>query len=154
LPGAEQRECHSGRVTETNPWYFEEEQERNRGNATHATPKGKTAQDSKPGNTRFATFAEGCFWGMEETFRRTPGVVNTQVGYCGGPDVGTQYRSAIYYHGEAQKAEAQASKERRQASGKRRRPIVTEITPASVFYRAEEYHQRYLAKRGMDGCHL
>jgi peptide-methionine (S)-S-oxide reductase len=153
-----------------------------------------------------ATFAAGCFWGVEETFRRTPGVLDTAVGYSGGstpdpdyravcngdtghaeavrvefdpaqvsysrlleifwenhdpttlnrqgPDVGTQYRSAVYYHNEAQKAEAMASKESRQASGKHRRPIVTEITPAAEFFRAEEYHQRYLAKRGMPGCHL
>jgi peptide-methionine (S)-S-oxide reductase len=71
-----------------------------------------------------------------------------------GPDVGTQYRSAIFYQDDAQKAVAEASKARLQASGRFRRPTVTEITPASAFYRAEEYHQRYLAKRGQSSCHL
>lgn len=153
-----------------------------------------------------ATFAAGCFWGVEETFRRTPGVLSTRVGYTGGnlpdpdyravcggdtghaeavevefdpamvaygdllevfwenhdpttlnrqgPDVGTQYRSAVFFHDERQLALARASKEKRQASGKHRRPIVTEIVPAPEFHPAEEYHQRYLAKRGMPGCHL
>jgi peptide-methionine (S)-S-oxide reductase len=71
-----------------------------------------------------------------------------------GPDRGTQYRSAIFYHTEAQKAAASASKERWDSSGKFPRPIVTEITPASTFYRAEEYHQRYLEKRGLASCHV
>lgn len=169
-------------------------------------PTGMTKLDSQSGKTGIATFAAGCFWGVEETFRTTPGVLSTSVGYTGGetadpdyravctgttghaeavevefdpsrvsfpqllevfwenhdpttlnrqgPDMGTQYRSAVFYHDEAQKAEAQASKERRHASGKHRRPIVTEINPASAFYRAEEYHQRYLLKRGMPGCHI
>jgi peptide-methionine (S)-S-oxide reductase len=71
-----------------------------------------------------------------------------------GPDYGTQYRSAIFYHTPEQKAAAEASKERLQASGRFRRPIVTEITPASTFYRAEEYHQQYLEKRGQTHCHI
>jgi peptide-methionine (S)-S-oxide reductase len=71
-----------------------------------------------------------------------------------GPDRGTQYRSAIFYHSEAQKAAAMASKERWNASGRFSGPIVTEITPASTFYRAEEYHQRYLEKQGLASCHL
>lgn len=71
-----------------------------------------------------------------------------------GPDVGTQYRSAIFYHSPEQKAAAEASKEKRQASGKHRRPIVTEITPAATFFRAEEYHQQYLEKRGISSCGL
>jgi peptide-methionine (S)-S-oxide reductase len=156
--------------------------------------------------TQKAVFAAGCFWGVEETFNRTPGVIATAVGYTGGateapdyravcegdtghaeavevvfdpariaykdlleifwenhdpttlnrqgPDVGTQYRSAVFFQDEAQRLEARASKERRQASGKHRRPIVTEIVPAAPFHRAEEYHQRYLAKRGLRGCHL
>ena len=153
-----------------------------------------------------ATFAAGCFWGVEETFRRMPGVIATKVGYTSGtvedpdyqavctgrtghaeavqveydpslvtyaqlldvfwenhdpttlnrqgPDVGTQYRSGIYTHDETQAAEALASKEQKQASGKYKKPVVTEIVPATVFYPAEEYHQQYLAKRGMPGCHI
>jgi peptide-methionine (S)-S-oxide reductase len=156
--------------------------------------------------TKKATFGAGCFWGVEETFRNTPGVVGTAVGYCGGtlpeptyehvctdttghaevveveydparvsyeklldvfwashdpttpnrqgPDVGTQYRSAIFVHDDEQTAVAEASKRAKQASGQFRRPIVTEITPASTFWRAEEYHQQYLAKRGQSSCHL
>ena len=69
-----------------------------------------------------------------------------------GPDVGTQYRSAIFFHSPEQEAAARASKEQLDRSGKLRRPIVTEITPAPTFYRAEEYHQRYLEKRGMAHC--
>lgn len=64
-----------------------------------------------------------------------------------GPDVGTQYRSVIFRHSPEQQAAANASKEKLQASGRFSDPIVTEITPASAFYRAEEYHQRYLEKR-------
>jgi peptide-methionine (S)-S-oxide reductase len=71
-----------------------------------------------------------------------------------GPDRGTQYRSAIFFHDELQKAAAEASKERLGASGRYPRPIVTEITPASTFYRAEEYHQRYLEKHGLASCHI
>ncbi|SEN06092.1 peptide-methionine (S)-S-oxide reductase MsrA [Lihuaxuella thermophila] len=153
-----------------------------------------------------ATFGAGCFWGVEETFRKIPGVKNTVVGYMGGtvenptyedvctdktghaevvqiefdpaevsyeqlldvfwsshnpttlnrqgPDVGTQYRSVIFYHTPEQKRAAEASKEKMDRSGKWKDPIVTEITPASAFYRAEEYHQRYLQKRGLDSCSL
>lgn len=71
-----------------------------------------------------------------------------------GPDRGTQYRSAIFYHDERQKAAAEASKERLGASGRLPRPIVTEITPTSTFYPAEEYHQRYLEKHGLASCHI
>jgi peptide-methionine (S)-S-oxide reductase len=71
-----------------------------------------------------------------------------------GPDVGTQYRSAIFTFDAEQAAEAKASKEAEQASGRFKRPIVTEITPASTFYRAEEYHQRYLEKNGRAGCSI
>ena len=153
-----------------------------------------------------ATFGAGCFWGVEETFRRVPGVVETAVGYTGGtipnptyedvcgktsghaevvevdydpsvvtfeqlldvfwaahdpttlnrqgPDVGTQYRSAIFYHDEEQKVVAETSKNRLGESGRFHRPIVTEITPAPTFWRAEDYHQKYLAKRGRSNCHL
>jgi peptide-methionine (S)-S-oxide reductase len=69
-----------------------------------------------------------------------------------GPDFGTQYRSAIFYHEDAQRAAAAASKERLQASGRFRRPVVTEITPASTFWRGEEYHQQYIQKNGGHGC--
>lgn len=153
-----------------------------------------------------ATFGAGCFWGVEETFRQTPGVTDTAVGYEGGtldnptyrdvctgrtghaevvqvtfdpaavsydtlldifwanhdpttlnrqgPDHGTQYRSAIFYGSPEQQVTAEASKEKWSASGRFRRPIVTEVIPAEAFYRAEEYHQQYLAKRGMASCHV
>ena len=149
-----------------------------------------------------ATFAAGCFWGVEADFRQLQGVTATAVGYTGGslpnpsyedvctgktghaeavevefdparlsyevlletfwqshdpttlnrqgPDVGTQYRSAIFFHSPEQQAAAIASKERVQ--GNTSKPIVTEIIPASEFYRAEEYHQRYLEKRGQATC--
>ena len=153
-----------------------------------------------------ATFAAGCFWGVEATFRQVKGVTATTVGYSGGsfnnpsyedvctgrtghaeaveveydaaevsyeelltvfwgchdpttlnrqgPDIGTQYRSAIFFHDPEQKAAAIASKEKLQNSGMYNRPIVTEIAPASEFYRAEDYHQRYLEKRGLAGCRI
>lgn len=69
-----------------------------------------------------------------------------------GPDVGTQYRSVIFYHDEAQAEAARAAKAALQASGRYRRPVVTEIVPFLNFYRAEEYHQRYLEKRGLISC--
>lgn len=151
-----------------------------------------------------ATFGAGCFWGVEETFRQIPGVIDTAVGYLGGhtenptykdvctdqtghaevvqvtydpakvsyeqllnvfwsshnpttlnrqgPDIGTQYRSAIFFHSPEQERIARASKEK--AQSKFPRPIVSEITPVSTFYRAEEYHQKYLAKRGLSHCHI
>jgi len=71
-----------------------------------------------------------------------------------GPDIGTQYRSVIFYHTPEQKAQAEASKERLQKSGRFRRPIVTEIKPAPEFYRAEDYHQQYFEKRGLSGHKL
>ena len=70
-----------------------------------------------------------------------------------GPDVGTQYRSVIFCHNEKQKKEAVVSKEKLEKSGKYKKQIATEIVPASTFYRAEEYHQRYLEKRGLNVCH-
>jgi peptide-methionine (S)-S-oxide reductase len=70
-----------------------------------------------------------------------------------GPDVGTQYRSAIFYHSSEQKAAAEAAKEKLRQSGRfGNREIVTQIEPAPKFWRAEEYHQRYLAKRGQSHC--
>jgi len=71
-----------------------------------------------------------------------------------GPDVGPQYRSAIFFHTPQQEAAARASKEKLQKSGAFKRPIVTEILPAPEFYRAEDYHQQYLEKRGMAHCRI
>ena len=151
-----------------------------------------------------ATFAAGCFWGVEEAFRTLPGVIETAVGYSGGrhpnptyedvcsgrtghaesvrveydpekisyetlldvfwsehdpttlnrqgPDVGTQYRSVIFFHDAAQQAAAIASKERLEGSGRYQRPIVTEIIPAAPFHAAEDYHQKYFMKRGGGAC--
>jgi peptide-methionine (S)-S-oxide reductase len=84
------------------------------------------------------------FWQMHD-----PTQINRQ-----GPDFGSQYRSAIFFHSPEQKASAEKSKAALQASGKFRKPIATEITPAGPFYRAEEYHQRYLEKRGAASCHI
>ena len=76
-----------------------------------------------------------------------PATLNRQ-----GPDVGTQYRSAIFYHSAEQEATAMASKERLGKSGRFNRPVVTQIEAAPKFWRAEEYHQRYLQKRGQSHC--
>jgi peptide-methionine (S)-S-oxide reductase len=151
-----------------------------------------------------ATFAAGCFWGVEATFRATPGVLSTRVGYTGGeveqpsykqvctdrtghaeavevtfdptkvsyesllkifwenhdpttlnrqgPDWGSQYRSAIFFHSPEQEKAARASVAEAQKSHKR--PIVTQIVPAVEFWEAEDYHQQYLEKRGMASCHI
>lgn len=148
-----------------------------------------------------ATFGAGCFWCVEDVFRRTKGVTSAMVGYSGGrtknptyndvctdltghaevvqvdydpnvlpyeklldifwnshdptqlnrqgPDVGTQYRSVIFYHDSQQEAIARKSKEMLDMSGKFSKKIVTEIQPAADFYKAEEYHQQYYAKCGM-----
>jgi peptide-methionine (S)-S-oxide reductase len=145
-----------------------------------------------------ATFAAGCFWGVEAVFRKLPGVQSTTVGYTGGtyenptyhdvcsgrtghaeavlveydpdevsyeellnvfweshdpttrdrqgPDIGSQYRSAIFVHNHAQRDAAIASKERLAEHGT---PAVTEVVPAATFYRAEDYHQQYFDKRGV-----
>jgi peptide-methionine (S)-S-oxide reductase len=69
-----------------------------------------------------------------------------------GPDVGTQYRSVIFFHSPEQKSVAETSRENIDSSGRFRRPIVTQIEPAPTFWRAEEYHQRYLQKRGKSHC--
>jgi peptide-methionine (S)-S-oxide reductase len=150
-----------------------------------------------------ATFAAGCFWGVEAAFLEVDGVVDVTSGYTGGhydnptykdvcsgntghaeavlveydparvsyeklldvfwsihdptqgwrqgPDVGSQYRSAIFYHTPEQEAAAHASKTRLQAGLSR--PITTEIVPASTFWPAEEYHQRYVEKHGGGKCH-
>jgi peptide-methionine (S)-S-oxide reductase len=152
-----------------------------------------------------ATFAAGCFWGVEAIFRQLEGVKSTYVGYTGGitenptyedictdktahaeaveimydparisyqdllevfwqqhnpttlnrqgPDIGAQYRSAIFYHNQAQKEAALISKALLQQSEVyHNQLIVTEISPAGVFYKAEEYHQQYLEKRGFSSC--
>jgi peptide-methionine (S)-S-oxide reductase len=71
-----------------------------------------------------------------------------------GPDVGAQYRSVVFYHTPEQKAAAENFKKNLQQSGRFKRPIVTDIVPASTFWRAEEYHQKYLEKHGRSHCHL
>jgi len=84
------------------------------------------------------------FWSKHD-----PTTLNRQ-----GPDVGTQYRSVIFYYTPEQEKAARASKQQLEESGRFKRPIVTEILPASAFYRAEEYHQRYLEKHGLASCHI
>jgi peptide-methionine (S)-S-oxide reductase len=84
------------------------------------------------------------FWTIHD-----PTQVNRQ-----GPDYGRQYRTAIFFHSPEQEASAKKSKQSLEASGKLHRPIATEITPAGPFWRAEEYHQRYLEKRGAARCHI
>ncbi|HSV42020.1 MAG TPA: peptide-methionine (S)-S-oxide reductase MsrA [Methanomassiliicoccales archaeon] len=153
-----------------------------------------------------ATFAAGCFWGVESAFREINGVQDAIVGYTGGVvdgpdyrtvctgrtghaeavevtydpdmiryedlldafwkmhnptqgnrqgvDVGTQYRSAIFYHDEEQKKLAEASKAALEASHRYSRPITTQIVPAMKFWKAEEYHQRYNEKHGLRSCHI
>lgn len=148
-----------------------------------------------------ATFAAGCFWGVEASFRQIEGVVSAISGYTGGfvdnpsyeevcssgtghaeaveleydpdktsyedlldafwkmhdptslyrqgADVGKQYRSAIFYHNSEQEAAARKSRDRLENSGRYDNTIVTEIVPASDFYAAEDYHQRYYEKRGL-----
>lgn len=161
-------------------------------------PHGMTREE-------MATFAAGCFWGVEAAFREVKGVTRTQVGYTGGqtkdptyeevcsgttghaeavevlfdtaavsyrdlldlfwsihdptqrnrqgPDYGTNYRSAIFYHSPEQEAQAVESMKKLAESGRYgRRPIVTEIVPASTFYPAEDYHQQYYEKQGKRGC--
>ena len=71
-----------------------------------------------------------------------------------GPDVGSQYRSAIFFHDAEQETAARASKERLSQAGRYQRQIVTEITAAPTFYEAEDYHQQYLEKRGLASCHI
>ncbi len=82
------------------------------------------------------------FWSIHD-----PTSLNRQ-----GPDHGAQYRSVIFFHDAEQQAAALASKRKLELSGKHQQPIVTEITPASTFYRAEEYHQQYLEKRARPRC--
>lgn len=152
-----------------------------------------------------AIFGAGCFWGVEEAFRRLPGVRTTEVGYAGGrlenptyrqvcsgstghaevvrveydpaevsyddllqlfwrchdptqlnrqgPDHGEQYRSVIFYTSPEQKRMAEESRQALQESGRCRNPVVTAIEPAGAYYRAEEYHQQYIA-RGAGRCRV
>jgi peptide-methionine (S)-S-oxide reductase len=153
-----------------------------------------------------ATFAMGCFWGVQALFKAVPGVANTVAGYTGGhvvnpsyekvcsgssghaeavemefdpnvvsyeklldlfwehhdpttpnrqgPDIGEQYRSAIFYHDDEQKKLAEESKERLEKNHRFKNPIVTEIVSAPEFYRAEEYHQDYAEKNPSVVCHI
>jgi len=84
------------------------------------------------------------FWTIHD-----PTQVNRQ-----GPDFGSQYRTAIFFHSPEQEQIAKKSRDALEASGRFKRPIATEITPAGAFYRGEEYHQRYLEKRGVQSCHF
>jgi peptide-methionine (S)-S-oxide reductase len=174
---------------------------KNRNAATGPAP-APPFEGHGPEGAQRATFAAGCFWGVEAAFRQIDGVLQTAVGYTGGHvpdpsyervgrqrtghaeavevwfdpaqvsyeqllktfwrihnpttrnrqgfDFGSQYRSAIFYHDAAQYEAAIASRDAEQQS--RRRQIVTQITPASAFYRAEQYHQRYLEKHGRTSC--
>ena len=149
-----------------------------------------------------ATFGAGCFWGVELTFSKLPGVTATSVGYMGGhtddptykavcsdttghaevvqieydperlsyerllntffhchdptqlnrqgPDFGTQYRSVIFYHDADQESQAQLAMTQQRAE----RDVVTQLMPAAPYYLAEDYHQKYLEKRGMNSCGL
>jgi peptide methionine sulfoxide reductase msrA/msrB len=153
-----------------------------------------------------ATFAAGCFWGVQSLFKNVNGVVETVVGYTGGttpdptyrqvctgitghaeavqikydpgivsyeellclfwrmhdpttpnrqgPDVGTQYRSAIFYHNEEQRVAAERSRDEFDRSGVYLNKAATQIVPATTFYPAEEYHQDYLEKQGGRSCHI
>ena len=84
------------------------------------------------------------FWDLHD-----PTTLNRQ-----GPDVGEQYRSAVFFHSEAQKKTAELTRDRLNASGELRAKIVTEITPTSTFYKAEDYHQQYVEKGGAAACHF
>ncbi|MBA3466807.1 MAG: peptide-methionine (S)-S-oxide reductase MsrA [Gemmatimonadaceae bacterium] len=117
-----------------------------------------TYKDVCTGRTGHAEVVQVEFDPAQVTFERlldvfwenhNPTTLNRQ-----GPDVGTQYRSGIFYHSPAQKTAAEESKRKLEASGKFARPVVTEITPTSEFYIAEDYHQRYLEKRGLAACHV
>jgi len=94
-----------------------------------------------PQRVRYGELLE-LFWQLHD-----PTQLNRQ-----GPDVGTQYRSAIFTHSEEQRVEAEASREAQR--GLHRRPVVTSIEPAATFWRAEEYHQQYLVKRGLASCRI
>jgi len=132
--------------------------------------------------TQLATFAAGCFWGAEESYRTLKGVISTRVGYIEGaevvqvkydpaqisytqlldvfwtthdptvPNPGGLERSAIFYHDAEQKVAIEES--RRNAQSKLSKSIATEIAPASAFYLADERHQQYLLKQGLASCEI
>ncbi len=115
--------------------------------------KDPTYKEVCSGNTGHAEVVEMAFDSSKVSYEdlldvfwkiHDPTMLNRQ-----GPDVGTQYRSAIFFHTPEQEASAVASKEKLQGSGRYKKPSVTEITPASEFYRAEEYHQCYYEKQGL-----
>ena len=151
-----------------------------------------------------ATFAAGCFWGVQSRFDDLPGVTATEVGYTGGstehptyqqvcshttghaeavrvefdpgtityqellahffsmhdptqwmrqgPDVGDQYRSAVFFHDREQEKAALAAIEQLTQSRVFTRPVVTQVVPAAPWWPAEEYHQKYFQKHGRHGC--
>lgn len=99
--------------------------------------------DFDPGVVGYNTLLD-VFWNNHD-----PTTLNRQ-----GPDVGTQYRSVIFYHDEEQKELAELSRQLMEQSGRFKRQIVTQIVPASTFYVAEDYHQQYLEKRGLASCHI
>ena len=110
---------------------------------THTTGHAETVEvEYDPGKVSYAELLD-VFWKCHD-----PTTLNRQ-----GPDVGSQYRSAVFYVDEEQKDAAEQSKGRQEALGRHGRKIVTEITKAGPFYPAEEYHQHYLQKRGQAVCH-
>lgn len=122
------------------------------------TTENPTYKDVCTGRTGHAEVVQIAYDPSQVTYEKlldvfwenhNPTTLNSQ-----GPDFGTQYRSAIFYHTDEQKRIAEESKAKHTASGKFSRPIVTEITPATAFYKAEDYHQRYLEKRGLASCHI
>ena len=114
--------------------------------------KGPTYQDVCTGTTGHAEVVEVEYAPAKLSYEKLLNVFwdihNPTTMNCQGPDIGSQYRSAIFFHNAEQEAAAKASKERLQSNGHYKNPIVTEITPASEFYKAEEYHQQYFEKRG------
>jgi peptide-methionine (S)-S-oxide reductase len=111
---------------------------------SHTTGHAEVVQvEYDPAKVSFDTLLEA-FWKGHN-----PTTLNRQ-----GPDIGDQYRSAIFYFTPEQKTEATASKEKLEASHAYTKPVVTQILPAGDFYRAEEYHQQYLKKHGQSSCHI
>ena len=117
-----------------------------------------TYQDVCSGNTGHAEVVEVTYHPQQITYDELLAVFwdnhNPTTRNRQGPDIGTQYRSAIFIHTPEQEATALASKAKLSASGRYKNPVVTEITPATEFYMAEDYHQQYLEKRGRSSCHI